>query len=207
MPSANVPNRMSAGDLESPSPLTALATTKPKFSTRDQNPRPDHPERLDQAEDKRAAATRNQYTAESAMDAQKMILAWPYTEPRAPGSRGVVAMSMQSNSLLNGSTARSRVCRVASSRLVLRGAYEEKAKGPAGMGQYNPEVLSGAGRGDGGRNVVQKNELLLRISIVNTSVVENSVAKGRWLNTSRGRGGRKASSTHPSQSSHWRFPG
>ena len=98
-------------------------------------------------------------------------------------------MSMQSNSLLNGSTARSRVCRVASSWFVVRGAYEENAKGPAGMGQYNPVVLSGAGKGDGGRNVAQKNELLLRILNVNTSVVENSVAKGSGVNTSRGRGG------------------
>jgi len=126
-------------------------------------------------------ATRNQYAAESAMDVQKMILAWPYTEPTAPGSRGVVAMSMQSNSLLNGSTARSRVCRVVSSRPVPSGAYEAKAKGPAGMGQYNPEVLSGAGRGDGGRNVVQKNELLSRMSNVNNSVVVNNVAKGSGL--------------------------
>ena len=86
-------------------------------------------------------------------------------------------MSMQSNSLLYGSTARNRVCRVLSSWVVLRGAYEEKAKPPAGMGQYNPDVLSGAGRGDGGRNVVQKYELLLRILNVSTSVVENNVAK------------------------------
>jgi hypothetical protein len=86
-------------------------------------------------------------------------------------------MSMQSNSLLFGSTARNRVCRVLSSWLLLRGAYEEKAKAPAGMGQYNPEVLSGAGRGDGGRNVVQKYELLLRISNVSNSVVVNNVAK------------------------------
>ena len=47
------------------------------------------------------------------------------------------------------------------------------------MGQYNPEVLSGVGRGDGGRKVLQKYELLLRILNVNTSVVENNVAKGR----------------------------
>jgi hypothetical protein len=51
------------------------------------------------------------------------------------------------------------------------------------MGQYNPEVLSGAGRGDGGRNVVQKYELLLRISNVSTSVVVNNVAKWSDLNT------------------------
>lgn len=51
------------------------------------------------------------------------------------------------------------------------------------MGQYNPEVLSGADRGDGGRNVEQKYELLLRILNVNTSVVENNVAKERQFNT------------------------
>ena len=53
----------------------------------------------------------------------------------------------------------------------------EKANGPAGMGQYNPVVLSGEGRGDGGRRVWQKNELLLRMLNVRISVVENRVAK------------------------------
>lgn len=113
----NAPNRMRAGDLESPSPLMALATTKPAFSTRDQNPRPDHPERRAQAEERRAAATSNQYAAQSATVAQNTILAWPYTEPNTPGLRGVVEISTQSNSLLSGSTARRRVCKVASSRL------------------------------------------------------------------------------------------
>ena len=54
----------------------------------------------------------------------------------------------------------------------------EKAKGPAGIGQNNPELLSGAGRGDGGRNVEQKYEMLLRTLKVNISVVENKVAAG-----------------------------
>jgi hypothetical protein len=45
------------------------------------------------------------------------------------------------------------------------------------MGQYNPVMLSGAGRGDGGRNVSQKNELLLRTLNVRISVLENRVAK------------------------------
>lgn len=57
----DVPNRMRAGDLESPSPLMALAATKPTFSTRGQNPLRDHPERLAQADEKRAMATRSQY--------------------------------------------------------------------------------------------------------------------------------------------------
>lgn len=60
----NVPNRMRAGDFESPSPLMALATTKPTFSTRAQNPLRDHPERLFQADDKRAVATRSQYATQ-----------------------------------------------------------------------------------------------------------------------------------------------
>jgi hypothetical protein len=42
----------------------ALATTTLAFSTRDQNPRPDQPDRLAQADDKRAPATRSQYAAE-----------------------------------------------------------------------------------------------------------------------------------------------
>lgn len=45
------------------------------------------------------------------------------------------------------------------------------------MGQYNPVVLSGEGRGDGGRRVSQKNELLFRMLNVRISVVENKVAK------------------------------
>jgi hypothetical protein len=45
------------------------------------------------------------------------------------------------------------------------------------MGQYNPVLLSGAGRGDGGRRVSQKKELLLRMLNVRISVVENKVAK------------------------------
>lgn len=45
------------------------------------------------------------------------------------------------------------------------------------MGQYNPVVLSAEGRGDGGRRVWQKNELLLRMLNVRISVVENRVAK------------------------------
>lgn len=118
----DVPNRMRAGDLESPSPLMALATTKPTFSTLGQNPLRDHPERLAHADDKRATATRSQNTAQSVTVPIKMSLALPYTEPWVPGSSGVVAMFTQSSSLLNGSTARRIVCKVASSRLELRGA-------------------------------------------------------------------------------------
>lgn len=112
-------------------------------------------------------------------------------------------MFTQSNSLLNGSTARRLVCKVASSRLDSRGAEAEKAKGPAGMGQYNPELLSGDGRGDGGRRVWQKNELLSRTLNVRISVFKNNVAKigcklqgdGEWEGV-----------THPGPSYHWLFP-
>jgi len=110
-----------------------------------------------------------------------MILARPYTEPRVPGWRGVVATLMQSSSLLNGSTARTRVCKVESSWLELNETYVENAKGPAGMGQYDPVLLPCAGRGDGGRKVEQKNELLLRMSNVETSEVVNKVAKDLQL--------------------------
>jgi hypothetical protein len=158
----------------------ALATTKPTFSTLFQNPLRDHPERLAHADDKRAMATRSQYTAQSVTVPMKMSLALPYTEPWVPGSSGVVAMFRQSSSLLNGSTARRVVCTVASSRLEPRGAYAEKAKGPAGIGQYSPVTLSGDGRGDGGRNVWQKKELLLRMLNVRISVLENKVAKD-WV--------------------------
>ncbi len=96
----NVPNRMRAGDFESPSPLMALAATKPTFSTRAQNPLRDHPERLLQADEKRPIATRSQYAAQSETVPYNMSLARPYTEPEARGLRGVVAMFTQSSSLL-----------------------------------------------------------------------------------------------------------
>jgi hypothetical protein len=45
------------------------------------------------------------------------------------------------------------------------------------MGQYNPELLSGDGRGDGGRRVWQKYELLSKTLNVRISVFKNNVAK------------------------------
>jgi hypothetical protein len=45
------------------------------------------------------------------------------------------------------------------------------------MGQYKLELLSGEGRGDGGRRVWQKNELLSRTLNVRISVFKNNVAK------------------------------
>ena len=44
-------------------------------------------------------------------------------------------MSRHSSSLVNGSTARSRVMSVVSSRPLPQGMVDEKAKGPAGIGQ------------------------------------------------------------------------
>ena len=83
----------------------------------------------------------------------------------------------------------------------------EKAKGPAGIGQYNPVVLSGEGRGDGGRRVWQKNELLLRMLNVRISVVENKVAKKKHLRMSSEESIRKGGNgTHPSPSLYWQFP-
>lgn len=82
----------------------------------------------------------------------------------------------------------------------------EKAKGPAGIGQYNPVELSGEGRGDGERRVWQKNELLLRMLNVRISVVENKVAK-KYLRLSLGESIRKGGNgTHPSPSLYWQFP-
>jgi hypothetical protein len=113
-------------------------------------------------------------------------------------------MFTQSSSLLNGSTARRLVCKVASSCLDLRGAWAEKAKGPAGMGQYKPELLSGDGRGDEGRRVWQKNESLSKTLNVRISVFKNNVAKiACKLQGDREWG----SVTHPGRSYYWRFPG
>jgi hypothetical protein len=72
------------------------------------------------------------------------------------------------------------------------------------MGQYNPELLSGDGRGDGGRKVWQKNELLLRTLNVRISVLKNNVAK----TACKVQGDREWEGvTHPSRSYHWPFPG
>ena len=67
-----------------------------------------------------------------------MSLAWPYTVPRVPRWRGVVAMSTQSSSLLNRSTARRLVCKVASSWVDLRGVEAKKAKAQLGWGSIHP---------------------------------------------------------------------
>ena len=58
-------------------------------------------------------------------------------------------MSRQTSSLPNGSTARSRVIRVVSSRFLPHGIVVEKANGPAATGQYvlSDDTIGGSGLG------------------------------------------------------------
>lgn len=57
------------------------------------------------------------------------------------------------------------------------GTLAEKAKGPAGTGQYVSVTLSRVrGRGDGGRRVLQRKELFVHAFRVSTDVVVKRVA-------------------------------
>ena len=60
-------------------------------------------------------------------------------------------MFRQTRSLPKGSTARSCVIRVVSSRVLPHGMVDEKANGPALTGQNVPSVGSTGGSGLGGR--------------------------------------------------------
>lgn len=76
----------------------------------------------------------------------------------------------------DGSTARSSVSIVVKEFWVLNGMDAESANCPAGMGQY-VEFPPRDGRGEGGRNVSHKAELLLKVFMV--SVVA-SVKRVAW---------------------------
>jgi hypothetical protein len=63
----------------------------------------------------------------------------------------VVNRFRQTRSFPKGSTARSCVIRVVSSRLLPHGMVDEKANGPASTGQNVPSVELRVGSGLGGR--------------------------------------------------------
>lgn len=109
-----------------------------------------------------------------------MIRALPYGEC-CRGLRGVVNISMHRSSFPNGSTARSWVMSVVSSRSRPQGIVDEKAKGPCATGQYVLSVEVIAGSGLGGRIFSQRYELLVHAFNVSTEVVVNSVAKQEEL--------------------------
>ena len=144
--------RINAGAAASRSPLIALARTYPALRARAQPAPPDLIIPLFHADATRAALPTIQYAAARATVAQNTIFARPYGEC-GNGASGVVKTSMQTRLFPKGSTARRRVDRVVSSRLRPQGIVAEKAKGPAGIGQYVPSVELIAGKGDGGRIV------------------------------------------------------
>jgi len=77
---------------------------------------------------------------------QKIMTALPNGLP-GRGLNGVVNISIHTSSVENGSTARSRVIRVVSSRLLPHGIVEENANGPGEIGQYVSETFEGSGLG------------------------------------------------------------
>ena len=129
------PNRRSAGDVASLSPLIALASIRPALSTFDHQPVTGLERPRFQADTSLAMPTTSQYAMARETVVQNMIAAFPYGDPRRPGCSGVVDTSIQSSSLLKGSTARRRVFSVVSSRLLPHGMEAEKPNGPAGIGQ------------------------------------------------------------------------
>ena len=86
--------------------------------------------------------------------------------------------SMQTSSLLKGSTARKRVSSVVSARRFPQGIIDEKANGPAGMGQNASAELGSLkiGSGEGGRMSEQRYELFVHAFNVRTEVDVNKVA-------------------------------
>jgi len=143
-------NLMRAGLVAKRSPLIALAKIYPALCARAQTPLPGRVIPRFHAEAIRARPTITQYDIASATVDQKMISAFPYGE-FGRGARGVVCTSTQSSSFENGSTARSRVMRVVSSRFIPQGTVDVKAKGPAVIGQYEVSLVTRDGRGLGGR--------------------------------------------------------
>lgn len=85
-------------------------------------------------------------------------------------------MSRQTSSLPNGSTARSRVIRVVSSRLLPHGIVDEKANGPAATGQNVLSNVLTAGSGLGGRKFWHRYELFDHALRVSTDVDVKRVA-------------------------------
>lgn len=84
--------------------------------------------------------------------------------------------SMHKSSLVSGSTARRRVVSVVSARLFPQGMVDEKANGPAVIGQYVRLEFSTDGSGDGGRRVEHRYELFVHAFNVRTDVDVKRVA-------------------------------
>jgi hypothetical protein len=85
-------------------------------------------------------------------------------------------VSRQTSSLPKGSTARSRVMRVVSSRFLPHGMVDEKANGPAGRGQYVLSNVFTEGSGLGGRRFWHRYELFDHALRVSTDVDVKRVA-------------------------------
>jgi len=149
----------------------------PALCARDQSPRPGRVTPRLQAEAILAKPTTTQYAMAKPTVDQKIMIAFPYGED-GRGSSGVVSMSRHRSSLLNVSTARSRVIRVVSSLFLPQGMVDEKAKGPRTIGQYVPsgDIISGSG--DSGRMFWHRYELFVHAFRVRTDVVVNNVAGG-----------------------------
>lgn len=166
---------MRAGLVARRSPLTALARMKPALWARDQIPRPGRVIPRFQAEAILAIPITTQYVIVSATVDQNITTAFPYSECGC-GSSGVVNRLRQTRSLPIGSTARSCVIRVVSSRLLPHGMVDEKANEPAATGQYVPSVELMAGSGLGGRRFWHRYELFDHMSRVSTDVDVKRVA-------------------------------
>jgi hypothetical protein len=149
---------------------------KPALWTRDHNPRSCREIPRPHADEIRAEPTTSQYDIASATVAQNMIRALPYGEC-CLGLNGVVNISTHRSSFPKGSTARSWVMSVVSSRSRPQGIVDEKANDPCTTGQNVLSVEVIAGSGLGGRIFSHKYELLVHAFRVSTEVVVNSVAK------------------------------
>lgn len=90
----------------------------------------------------------------------------------------MVKVSRHNSSFESGSTARSRVIRVVSWRLLPIGIEDANAKGPGEIGQYVPSEETFDGKGVGGRMFWQRYELFVHALRVSTEVVVNKVATG-----------------------------
>jgi hypothetical protein len=88
----------------------------------------------------------------------------------------VVNRFRQRRSFPDGSTARSWVIRVVSSRLLPHGMVDEKANGPAATGQYVSSVVLTGVSGLGGRRFWHRYELFDHMSRVSTDVDVKRVA-------------------------------
>lgn len=119
-----------------------------------------------------AIPTTSQYASASPTVIQNIATASPYGDDSV-GSKGVADTSKQMSSLLDSSTARSRVVRVVRSRLSPHITGDPNAKGPAARGQYDA-FSAGRGWAFGGRRGLQN-----QVAFENTPNVRTVVAVKR----------------------------